>query len=64
MPIHWGGAFTLANHTWTDPIERFRNKAKEIEASIATPKIGELILIKSNQYPNTKWWEEFDQIKK
>jgi len=59
MPIHWG-AFTLANHSWTDPVERFKKKAAELEATISTPEIGESILIKSSTYPTTDWWTKFD----
>lgn len=58
MPIHWG-AFALANHTWTDPVERFKAKAKELNASISTPSIGQSILVKSPQYPHADWWKKF-----
>jgi len=59
MPIHWG-SFTLANHTWTDPVERFKTKAKELDAVIATPEIGESLLIDSSNYSHTAWWKKFD----
>lgn len=56
MPIHWA-AFKLAFHTWTDPIERVTKKAKEMNLPIATPMIGEPILIdKQNQFPHSDWW--------
>jgi L-ascorbate metabolism protein UlaG (beta-lactamase superfamily) len=56
MPIHWA-AFKLAFHTWTDPIERVTKKAKEMNMPIATPMIGEPILIdKQNQFPHSDWW--------
>lgn len=54
MPIHWG-AFKLALHEWTDPIERSTKKAKELNVKMATPIIGEAIIIDAN-YPSTKWW--------
>jgi L-ascorbate metabolism protein UlaG (beta-lactamase superfamily) len=60
MPIHWG-AFTLANHTWTDPVERFTKKALELNAVIATPSIGQSIEVASSQYPREDWWEQFDE---
>lgn len=59
MPIHWG-CFTLANHAWIDPVERFTKKAKELNITTATPQIGESILLKSIEYPHEKWWERFD----
>ena len=58
MPIHWG-AFTLAMHNWTDPVERVTKKAKELEIPITTPKIGEVIVVGSELFPMTRWWEDY-----
>lgn len=55
MPIHWG-AFKLAMHSWTDPIERVTQKAKELDINIVTPRIGESIFIKENQMTQDRWW--------
>jgi L-ascorbate metabolism protein UlaG (beta-lactamase superfamily) len=55
MPIHWG-AFTLAFHSWTDPVERFTKKAKSLNLPICTPRIGEAIVI-SKVYPKSEWWK-------
>ncbi|MEW7281219.1 MBL fold metallo-hydrolase [Aquimarina sp. 2201CG1-2-11] len=55
MPIHWG-AFKLALHSWTDPIERVKKKAKELQLPLVTPQIGEPIVIDSLPKPNTVWW--------
>ena len=56
MPIHWG-AFKLASHSWTDPVERLSKKAKELKIDLVIPKIGEFIEIELNNseeiYP---WW--------
>ncbi len=57
IPIHWG-AFTLALHAWTDPIERATKAAKEQHVHIATPKIGETVTIGSASYPSAAWWTE------
>jgi len=57
MPIHWG-AFTLAFHSWTEPVERFLKKAKELNVRVCTPQIGELITLNEN-YPDSHWWKEF-----
>jgi len=59
MPIHWG-AFTLALHDWTDPVERFTSKAKELGLNTTTPKIGEPILLNPGVFPSDKWWEEYN----
>lgn len=55
MPIHWG-AFTLAMHSWTDPVERVMSKAKALKIPITTPRIGEPIILNSS-IPKTVWWE-------
>lgn len=58
MPIHWG-ALTLAFHDWTNPVERVTNKAKELNIPITTPKIGQPIIIGSNDFPTERWWETY-----
>lgn len=56
MPIHWG-AFTLAMHEWTNPIERLLKKAAEWSIPITTPKIGEqLVLGEGGLVPTSTWW--------
>ena len=55
MPIHWG-AFALAMHSWTDPIERVSKKARELRVPMTTPRIGEPIILNRN-IPQTAWWE-------
>lgn len=57
MPIHWG-AFTLAFHSWTEPVERFLTKAKELKVNICTPRIGEIFTI-GEKYPESHWWKEY-----
>lgn len=59
MPIHWG-AFTLALHSWTDPVDRAVAKAQELKVTVATPVIGEAILLEKATYPNSRWWESVD----
>ena len=55
MPIHWG-AFKLALHSWTDPIERVSKKAETVRLPLVTPKIGEIIAVDSLPKLNTVWW--------
>ena len=54
MPIHWG-AFKLALHPWTEPVNRLSTKAAELNVKVATPKIGEEYIIGENNH-TTKWW--------
>lgn len=55
VPIHWG-SFKLANHEWTDPIERVTAKASQHHVPITTPKIGEPIILGNPILPSSKWW--------
>ena len=55
LPIHWG-AFTLALHEWSDPIERVTKEANRLGVKITTPQIGESITLKSIDYPSSAWW--------
>ena len=56
IPMHWA-AFTLAFHSWTDPVERVLRKSKDLGLPIITPKIGEEIYITTDgsKYHET-WW--------
>lgn len=56
MPIHWG-AFKLAMHAWTDPIERFTKTALDKDITVVTPKIGEEIFPKDSTYIAENWWK-------
>ncbi len=58
LPMHWG-AFTLALHDWTDPIERVLLKAQELNVKVTTPRIGEPVQVGNIIYPNQKWWLEY-----
>lgn len=55
IPIHWG-AFTLALHSWNDPVERAVKAAKQLGAAIATPRIGEPVSVGAAVYPSLTWW--------
>lgn len=55
MPIHWG-AFKLAMHAWTEPIERVRKKAQELDIRLVAPKIGAPIVIEKLPEPHAIWW--------
>jgi len=58
LPIHWG-AFTLAAHSWTDPIERVTLRAKEMGMPITTPQIGESVILGDINYSTDRWWENY-----
>lgn len=56
MPIHWG-AFKLALHSWTDPIERVTIKAQELQLPLVTPKIGAPVFINKLPKQHSPWWQ-------
>ncbi|MBD2843865.1 MBL fold metallo-hydrolase [Paenibacillus sp. IB182496] len=60
IPVHWG-AFTLALHSWTDPVERVLRAAAEHELAVATPRIGETVEAGAEAYPMTPWWIEAER---
>jgi L-ascorbate metabolism protein UlaG (beta-lactamase superfamily) len=58
FPVHWG-KFSLSLHPWDEPIKRVVKKARELNAKITTPRIGEPMLI-GEKYPDDQWWEELN----
>ncbi|UQZ34021.1 hypothetical protein C2I18_11065 [Paenibacillus sp. PK3_47] len=56
IPIHWG-AFTLAMHDWTDPVERVLKAAQQHGLRIATPRIGETVVVGAAEAPSLHWWK-------
>lgn len=56
MLIHWG-AFTLAYHSWTDPVERAISAALEKEVNILAPRLGETILLNGSLADPKPWWK-------
>lgn len=56
MPIHWG-AFTLAMHAWTNPIERLLKKAEGFGVRVVTPMIGEWVVL-GETVGYGDWWRE------
>ena len=55
VPIHWG-AFSLSPHAWDEPIERIKKAAANKDVIVATPQIGESIIL-GEALPNTEWWK-------
>ena len=55
LPVHWA-KFTLAMHSWTDPVTRVLAKAEELNMKVLTPKIGQPIIFDSN-FQSETWWD-------
>lgn len=59
MPIHWGG-FTLSEHAWKDPIDRAVLQAAASNVKLATPGIGEPLIIGTEDVSSTtQWWKQY-----
>lgn len=58
IPMHWG-AFVLALHSWTEPVERALKAGAEVDATIITPRIGETVKFQSEGYSTEAWWKEY-----
>jgi L-ascorbate metabolism protein UlaG (beta-lactamase superfamily) len=58
LPIHWG-VFVLSLHAWMDPIIRVKKAAESAHVDVVTPRLGEVVLIKSADYPKSAWWENY-----
>ncbi|WP_240633474.1 MBL fold metallo-hydrolase [Paenibacillus montanisoli] len=58
IPVHWG-AFMLAYHAWTDPVERAVKAAQAKGVRIATPQIGETVSVgRDVDHPAAPWWRD------
>lgn len=58
MPVHWG-SFTLALHSWTDPIERAIKAAEQTNQKLVAPKIGEIMLLSDTPAARENWWQNY-----
>jgi L-ascorbate metabolism protein UlaG (beta-lactamase superfamily) len=58
MLMHWG-AFTLANHGWTEPIERALEAANKNDVNLIAPQIGETVQLDGMlSVPVSSWWKK------
>ena len=56
MPVHWG-KFALAFHAWDKPVIRVTAEALKQNVLVATPRIGEQLLIGKNLH-TAHWWHQ------
>lgn len=54
IPVHWAG-FALAQHSWTEPVERFLLAAETKQVIVSVPRLGELCRL--SEIKSDKWWE-------
>ena len=55
LPVHWG-KFTLALHPWDEPVQRVLKAAAKVNLKVATPMIGEPVIL-DEVYPDKEWWK-------
>lgn len=55
MPVHWAG-FSLAQHSWIDPVDRFNDACEKVTLNHLTPTLGELVAL-GNSDIKTIWWK-------
>jgi len=55
MAVHWAG-FTLAQHTWKDPIDRFVKEAVKQQISFSNPDLGGLH--SHHEEIGHRWWDK------
>ena len=61
LPVHWS-KFTLALHTWNEPIARVEREASKLHLPLVTPKMGESFSI-HGPFPRDEWWKTIDKAK-
>lgn len=54
MPVHVAG-FALAQHHWTEPVEKFLKHSEEKNLDIALARIGQLFSMHED-LSSQKWW--------
>ncbi|WP_413587342.1 MBL fold metallo-hydrolase [Bdellovibrio sp. HCB274] len=62
FPIHWG-MFSLAFHSWYEPLEKLTAAAEANGMVLVTPKIGEVVSV-NDSYLSTRWWNSSVTVQK
>ncbi|MGE7774817.1 MBL fold metallo-hydrolase [Chitinophaga sp. NPDC101104] len=59
LPVHWA-KFSLAFHPWDEPVRRVLAEAQKTGMPVATPMIGEALVL-HQPLPASHWWENVKQ---
>ncbi|SER89376.1 MBL fold metallo-hydrolase [Salisediminibacterium halotolerans] len=54
---HWAG-FTLAFHSWEEPIERALHAAEQENVTLLTPEVGRTVPIHGAVSQQLRWWQK------
>lgn len=55
FPIHWG-SFSLAFHTWDDPIVKLSEYSQQGKLKLMAPRMGEIVSFDEQEYVTKRWW--------
>lgn len=56
LPVHHS-KFTLARHPWYEPLERISELSRSKPYRLATPMIGEMIILNDEKQSFQQWWK-------
>lgn len=56
LPVHHS-KFTLARHPWYEPLERISKLSRSKPYRLATPMIGEMIILNDDTQSFRQWWK-------
>lgn len=59
FPVHTA-KFSLAHHSWKEPLEKVSELNQDSDIPIITPKIGEIVRLKDSTQTFSKWWESVE----
>jgi len=59
LPVH-NSKYTLANHSWDDPLVRITEANKIEKQNVLTPMIGEPVNLKDSLQVFSQWWINID----
>ena len=60
IPIHWG-AFRLASHAWTEPLEIVSRESANFNQNFIIPEIGQVLIVDKENKTVASWWRGFSQ---
>jgi L-ascorbate metabolism protein UlaG (beta-lactamase superfamily) len=60
MPVH-SGKFSLALHSWDEPLREMVRRNQQVGLPLVTPKIGEPVSLSDTTQVFTEWWKDVDK---
>ncbi|MFT4019061.1 MAG: MBL fold metallo-hydrolase, partial [Agriterribacter sp.] len=59
LPVHHS-KFTLAKHTWDEPLKQISELSQSKPYKLATPMIGETVRLNDSTQVFTQWWKNIN----